>query len=164
MGWVLVFVLLRAWAPAWADDDDSAEPPAIEPDTAVDSPAEKSASPPEFGPSHDLLLLRPSLQYPKHAQRAGVQGTVSLRLLIEVDGSFVPRSDPACRWSGLSRKERFEAYFDQQWCVEVISGPALLRYETLKSWVRGAEFLPYLNEAGVPSRYVSRYDIVYKLR
>ena len=169
MRWICLLVSLLICSTAWADDPASEEPPVVEEGPAQDEPAPDAPAPPGDEPASKeaegtpaRVIHNPSIRYPADAKRFGVEGTVLVRMFIEADGKLVPRKDPECRWSSLSKRERRESLFDKRWCVEAISGPEALRADTVSAWAGSAQFEPATDASGTAIRSYLKMETVYK--
>ena len=124
---------------------------------------------PEVGPVDDRTapLLdatgryegAPSIEYPPRVRDAGLEGAVSIVILVGVDGAPVRRADRQCkRWSA-------EAPDHWSWhrtaCAAATAGPPELHQAALEGWV-GLRFTP-LEVAGVPSRHRIGAEVVFGL-
>ncbi len=119
------------------------KPPAPASQAAVDSPPRQatptSAAPPSVVHASQLgFLVPPNTLYPARSRKAQEQGTVMVRVFVDVAGR------PA------------------QVTVETSSGHPLLD-EAALSAVRGAQFRPYA-EAGIPKTVWVRVPIIFKLQ
>ncbi len=136
-----------------------AEPPLEEEGPAKDEPASTGS---KGTPAR--VTVHPSISYPEAARRAGVEGTVVVRIFVDTNGRLVPRKDPACRGSSMSPEERRESFFAKRWCVEATSGPDALRTEAVLDWVTSARFEPATGASGTAIRSYLKMTTVYKLR
>ena len=169
MRWFYVLASLLICSTAWADGPAPEEPPVVDEGPAQDEPAPEPPAPPGDEPAPTeatgtpaRMIRRAAMSYPGVAQRKGIQGTVIVRIFVETNGKFVPRKDPDCRWSSLSKEERRQSFFDRRWCIEAISGPEALRADTVIGWV-AARFEPATDASGSAIRSYLKMQTSYHL-
>ena len=115
-----------------------------------------------FGESQGLCTRRPSITYPEQAKALGIEGTVRVKILIDTDGKIVKRKDDLCeRFQAADKKER-RLRWHPSLCIEAVSGPESLYYESLVAWGT-TKWSPY-KSGNVFTRYFANVETRYSLK
>ncbi len=115
-----------------------------------------------FGESQGLCQRKPNITYPEQAKTMGVEGTVRVKILIDTNGKIVKRKEDICkRFQEADKKER-RTRWHPGLCIEAVSGPEPLYYETLVAWGT-TKWSPY-KSGNVFTRYFANVETVYKLQ
>jgi len=115
-----------------------------------------------FGESKGLCKGRPAISYPDQAKSLGIEGTVRIKILIDTDGKIVKRKEELCsRFQTADKKER-RLRWHPALCIEAVSGPEVLYYETLVAWGT-TKWSPY-KSGNVFTRYIANVETNYSLQ
>ena len=115
-----------------------------------------------LGESRGLVLRKPAQTYPEQAKALGIEGTVRVKILVDTDGKIVKRKEDVCKRFQEADKKTRRVRWHPSLCVEAVSGPEALYYETLVAWGT-AKFAPW-KSGNVFTRYFGTIDVVYKLQ
>ncbi|MBJ93581.1 MAG: hypothetical protein CMP23_03815 [Rickettsiales bacterium] len=92
----------------------------------------------------------------------GIEGTVKVRILVGTDGKIAKKKDEYCKgWHAADKKTR-RVRWHPRLCIEAVSGPEALYYETLVAWGT-AKFRPW-KSGNVNARYWGNITTDYKLK
>jgi hypothetical protein len=110
----------------------------------------------------DLALGPIRLQYPARAREAGVRGTVIVRILVDRDGTLVPRDDAGCKSeqpdsAGLDEN----GMWHPRVCIRADGGHPDLWWAALSAW-SDMRFRPLLRD-GVSTRAWMRVPVNFDL-
>lgn len=111
--------------------------------------------------SKGLCLRKPEIRYPEQAKQMGIEGTVQVKILIDVDGKIVKRKDAACAPFLPADKAALKLWHPQL-CMEVQAGPEVLHYETLTACGL-TKWGPY-KSGNVNTRYWARFEVNFRLK
>ena len=137
------------------------DPAAVEPAGPETTGDDEAAEEDPEAARASRALERPPVSYPAEARRAGLEGTVWLRILVTTDGSIAIRSDPACEgWHEATEAER-SALWHERLCIQVLSGPKQLHAATLEGW--SAIGWDPLEEDGEPTYFWVKARTDYRL-
>jgi protein TonB len=115
-----------------------------------------------IGQSRGLCTRKPNIRYPEQAKQMGIEGTVKVRILVGLDGKIAKKKDEYCKaWHAADKKAR-RMRWHPRLCIEAISGPETLYYETLVAWGT-AKFRPW-KSGNVFARYWGNITTDYKLK
>ncbi|MCO4768651.1 MAG: energy transducer TonB [Deltaproteobacteria bacterium] len=115
-----------------------------------------------FGESQGLCQRKPAITYPEQAKAMGVEGKVRLKILIDTNGKVVKRKDEVCKRFQTADKKTRRTRWHPSLCIEAVSGPEPLYYETLVAWGT-AKWTPY-KSGNVFTRYFANVETNYKLQ
>lgn len=87
-----------------------------------------------MGESQSLCLRKPTITYPEQAKALGIEGTVRIRILIDIDGKIVKRKEELCANFQTADSQQRRIRWHPSLCIEAVSGPEALYYETLMAW------------------------------
>ncbi|HCP47732.1 MAG TPA: hypothetical protein DIU15_16950 [Deltaproteobacteria bacterium] len=114
------------------------------------------------GQSRGLCTRKPNIRYPEQAKQMGIEGIVKVRILVGIDGKIAKKKDEFCKgWHEADGKTR-RTRWHPQLCIEAVSGPEILYYETLIAWGT-AKFRPW-KSGNVFARYWGNITTDYKLK
>ncbi len=115
-----------------------------------------------IGQSRGQCIRKPTIRYPEQAKQMGIEGMVKVRILIGTDGKIVKNKEEICRAFQSADKKTRRTRWHPRLCIEAVSGPEALYYETLIAWGT-AKFRPW-KSGNVYSRYWGNITTDYKLR
>ncbi|MCP4868310.1 MAG: energy transducer TonB [Proteobacteria bacterium] len=114
-----------------------------------------------LGESVGRAMSKPRIAYPEEAKMMELEGTVQLRILVDVNGKVVKAKDAACEgWHKVDTKTRRRRWHGMK-CIEAVSGPEALYYETIQAW-SGIKWMPY-KTGDTFTRYWANVTTSYKL-
>ncbi len=115
-----------------------------------------------IGESVGRALSKPRIVYPDEAKMMEVEGTVQLRILVDISGKVVKAKDAQCEgWHKADRTTRRKRWHPMK-CIEAVSGPEILYYETIMAW-SGIRWKPY-KSGDVFTRYWANVTTKYSLK
>lgn len=114
------------------------------------------------GESEGLCARKPNILYPDQAKQLGVEGNVRVRILVDTDGKTVKRKDEACKGFHSADKKERRVRWHPNLCIEAVSGPEILYYDTLVAWGT-AKWRPWVS-GNVNARYYANVETNYKLQ
>lgn len=115
-----------------------------------------------FGESQGLCTRRPAITYPDQAKAMGIEGHVRIKILIDTNGKIVKRKDELCTRFGQAEKKERRVRWHPSLCIEAVSGPEALYYESLVAWGT-TKWSPY-KSGSVFTRYIANVETVYRLQ
>ena len=115
-----------------------------------------------LGESEGRAMSHPRIIYPEEAKNMEIEGTVQLRILVDVNGKVVKAKDAACEgWLKADAKTRRRRWHPMK-CIEAVAGPEVLYYETIQAW-SGIKWKPY-KTGDVFTRYWANIQTKYTLQ
>ncbi len=115
-----------------------------------------------IGESVGRAMSKPRITYPEEAKMMEIEGTVQLRILVDINGKVVKSKDAQCEgWHKADKQTRRKRWHNLK-CIEAVSGPEALYYETIQAW-SGIKWKPY-KSGDVFTRYWANVTTSYKLK
>lgn len=115
-----------------------------------------------IGESKGRALSTPRLSYPDEAKMMEIEGTVQLRILVDITGKIVKAKDAQCTgWHTADKTTRRKRWHPVK-CIEAVAGPEVLYYEAIMGW-SGIKFKPW-KSGDVFTRYWVNVANEFKLQ
>jgi len=106
-------------------------------------------------------LSQPRIKYPEEAKMMEIEGTVQLRILIDINGKVIKAKDPVCEGFQKADKRTRRLRWHPTKCIEAVAGPDALYYDSIQAW-SGIKWKPY-KSGDVFTRYWVNVQTIYRL-